>query len=451
MYKQDFQIFNNYINAKDNAGHFSMIYLDTAASSLTPDYVVNKMNEYYFDYRSNIDRGLYASATKATFEYEESRKKIVKFINASNDEIIFTSSSTDSSNKLVMMLESYLKETGLINKNGDTEGVAIERKEILVSAYSHHSDLVPLQELAQNNNLNIILCTDEQDFINKISENTILISCVHASNVTGQIFDIKSIFAKAIEISKNIFTICDMTASAGHINVGIKDIDCDAAYFGAHKMCGPTGVGALYIKRKLMRNMFPATFGGGMVSEVLDESSTFRSDIKRFEAGTGNIAGVIGFGAAVDYINNLAKETEEKKSDLENKKDRKEIEENQSGLEIIRNHTKEILDYALSELSKLEESGLIKLFTERNTENNIGIISFEVYKKNGGVIHPHDVAQILADNHVAVRSGHHCAAPLMRKLNVTALTRASFYFYNTKDDVDALIINLKKVQDIFSK
>ena len=441
MHKQDFQIFNNYINAKDNAGHLPMTYLDTAASSLTPDYVVDKMNKYYFDYRSNIDRGLYASATKATFEYEESRKKIAKFINANDDEIIFTSSSTDSSNKLVMMLESYLKE-----KSG----------EILVSAYSHHSDLVPLQELAKNNNLKIILCTDERDFINKISENTILISCVHASNVTGQIFYIKSIFAKAREISKNIFTICDMTASVGHINVDVKDIECDAAYFGAHKMCGPTGVGALYIKREIMRNMFPATFGGGMVSEVLDDVSTYRSDIKRFEAGTGNIAGVIGFGAAVDYINNLGKEN-----------DRKEVEENKSGLEIIRNHTKEILDYALSELSKLEESGLIKLFTERNTENNIGIISFEVYKKNKDlnnlnsdldvniktrlVIHPHDVAQILADNHVAVRSGHHCAAPLMRKLNVTALTRASFYFYNTKDDVDALIINLKKVQDIFSK
>ena len=425
MHKQDFQIFNNYINAKDNAGHFLMIYLDTAASSLTPDYVVNKMNEYYFDYRSNIDRGLYASATKATFEYEESRKKIAKFINASNDEIIFTSSSTDSSNKLVMMLESYLKE-----KSG----------EILVSAYSHHSDLVPLQELAQNNNLNIILCTNEQDFVNKISENTILISCVHASNVTGQIFDVRSIFAKAKENAKNIFTICDMTASVGHMSVDIKEIDCDAAYFGAHKMCGPTGVGALYIKREIMRNMFPATFGGGMVSEVLDESSTFRSDIKRFEAGTGNIAGVIGFGAAVDYINNLGKENE-----------RKEIEENNSGIQIIRSHTKEILDYAISELSKLEESGVVKLFTERDTENNIGIISFEVYKKSGGVIHPHDVAQILADNHVAVRSGHHCAAPLMRKLGVTALTRASFYFYNTKDDVDALIINLKKVQDIFSK
>ena len=440
MHKEDFQIFNNYINAKDNAGHLPMVYLDTAASSLTPDYVVKKMNEYYFDYRSNIDRGLYTSATRATFEYEESRKKIAKFINANDDEVIFTSSSTDSSNKLVMMLESYLKETGVINKKGDTEGVTLERKEILVSTYSHHSDLVPLQKLAQNNNLNIILCTDEQDFINKISPNTILISCVHASNVTGQIFDVKSIFAKVREISKNIFTICDMTASVGHINVDVKDIDCDAAYFGAHKMCGPTGVGALYIKREIMRNMFPATFGGGMVSEVLDDVSTYRSDIKRFEAGTGNIAGVIGFGAAVDYINNLGKEN-----------DRKEVEENKSGLEIIRNHTKEILDYALSELSKLEESGILKLFIERDTENNIGIISFEVYKKSGGVIHPHDVAQILADNHVAVRSGHHCAAPLMRKLNVTALTRASFYFYNTKDDVDALIINLKKVQDIFSK
>lgn len=454
MNKKDFQIFDNY--KKENKAE--MVYLDSAASSLTPDYVVNKMNEYYFDYRSNIDRGLYKSAIKATYEYEESRKKIAIFTNANDEDIIFTSSSTDSSNKLIFMLEKYLfckkEESSNINRTK-----IINKKEILVSTYSHHSDLVPLQELANRNNLKIILCKNEEDFINHISENTLILSCVHASNVTGQIFDVKSIFAKAKSVSKSIFTICDMTASAGHIKINIKDLGCDAAYFGAHKMCGPTGIGALYIKREIMREMLPASYGGGMVWEVSDESSTFRSDIKLFEAGTGNIAGVIGFGAAVDYINNLGKEKniKEEEGNL--------VKENKFGLEIIRSHTKEVLNYALSELSKLEESGLVKLFTEKNIEKNIGIISFEVYKKSKDFdsknlninaksissIHPHDVAQILADNHAAVRSGHHCAQPLMRELCVPALTRASFYFYNTKDDVDALIINLKKVQNIFSR
>ena len=272
---------------------------------------------------------------------------------------------------------------------------------------------------------------------------------MHSSNVTGEIFDVKKIFAKAksfkLKNPKNeeeIFTICDMTASAGHIKINVEELCCDAAYFSAHKMCGPTGVGILYIKRNLMREMYPATFGGGMVSEVLSDSSTYRSDIKRFEAGTPNIAGAIGYGAAVDYINNL-------------------------DIEKIREHTKNILKYAVEELTKLEDRGVVKIFTEKNFEKNIGIISFEVYKKadlrnknyknsdetsnKNLTIHPHDVAQILADNNIAVRSGHHCAALLMDHLAVTSLTRASFYFYNTKKDVDALIQNIIKTQEVFSK
>ncbi|MDQ5957529.1 MAG: cysteine desulfurase / selenocysteine lyase [Patescibacteria group bacterium] len=400
MHREDFQIFNNYKSLHKS----DLIYIDNTASSLTPDFVIEKMNEYYYLYKSNIDRGLYKSAERATKEYEDSRAKVADFIGAKKDEIIFTSGSTDSSNKSIMMFERYYKKNIEELKSKD---------EIVLVEESHHSELVPLQEFAKRNNLKIVLGLEN------LGDKTLLLSCPLASNVTGQIFDVKSIFNKAK--SHKIITFCDMTAAAGHIDINVKDIDCDISYFGAHKMCGPSGVGVLYIKHELLNQFEPTSWGGGMVWDVNKDNTSYRSDNRRFEPGTPNIAGVIGLGYAIDYINNIT-------------------------IEKIRNQIEEVTVYALEKISDLEKENKIKVFAEKEINNNIGIISFEV---DG--VHAHDVAQILADNDIAVRSGHHCAQLFMKKNCVSALTRISLYFYNTKKDVDVFVKGLQKVLDKFQK
>lgn len=426
--KKDFQIFENY--KKENKKE--MVFLDSAASSLTPDCVISKMNEYYFKYRSNIDRGLYKSAERATYEYEKAREKVAKFLNVTNEEIIFTGGSTISSNNLIIMFENYYKQK--IEKFN-----LIDKNKIIVSNFSHHSDLLPIQEFVKRNNLELVYINNDQDAIKNIDQKTLLVSIPIVSNVTGKIFDIESISKKVKQF--NAFIFCDMTAAIGHIKLDINKLNIDGAYFAAHKMCGPTGVGVLYIKRELSRQMYPSFFGGGMVWEVSANDSNYRSDIKRFEGGTANIAGVIGLGAAVDYIDRM-------------------------GIENIENYIKDLTSYAIQKMENLNsvnkyenkndlyniKNGLksdiqfIKLYTEKNLSRNAGIISFNIKD-----IHSHDVAQILADNHIAVRAGHHCAQPLMKSLCVPALTRVSFYLYNDKKDIDFLIDGLKKVKEVFNK
>lgn len=400
MHREDFQIFNNY---KNQYG-IDLVYLDSSASSLTADFVVEKMNEYYFNYRSNIERGLYRTAERATVEYENSRKKVAEFVGADHNEIIFTASSTDSSNKLIRMMEKHMEPHKEYYKT---------KNEIVLIEESHHSELVPLQEYAKRNNLKIVTG------IENIGEKTLIVSCPFASNITGEIFDVKNIFAKAGKVKA--FSICDMTAAAGHLDINVKDLGCDAAYFGAHKMCGPTGVGVLYVKHDVLNTMEPVDFGGGIVWEVEKDNTIYRSDNKRFEPGTPNIAGVIGLGAAIDYINKI-------------------------GLENIRNQVEEVTKYAFEKLVEFEKENKIKIFAEKRVEKNVGIISFEVMG-----VHAHDVAQILADNGVCVRSGHHCAQLYIKKMCVPALTRASIYFYNTKEDVDQLIKAIEKVIEKFGK
>lgn len=395
MHKQDFSIFDNY-KAKHRT---TLVYLDTAASSLTPDCVVDAMSEYYLNYRSNIDRGLYPSAVTATEKYNNAREVVAKFFHINSDETIFTSGSTDASNKLTRMLEQKLTPN---------------KRQIIASKWAHHSDLVPLQELAKRNNLEIVLVNDEAECIEKINENTAIVSMPLASNVTGNIFDIKSVAAAAHKAGAYI--ISDITAAAGHIDIDLHDLDLDAAYMSAHKMCGPTGVGMLYVKRDILRDMEPVTFGGGMVWEVGESSSTYRSDVRAHESGTAGIAEVIGFAAAVEYIN---------KNNIlnENKK------------------INSVVEYALGELAKVEG---VNVYSKN--ENNIGIISFNVND-----IHPHDIAEVLGRHHIAMRAGHHCAQIAMKTLSVPATCRVSFYFYNTNADVDAFIIALQDAIKILKK
>ena len=395
MHREDFQIFENYKNEHG----VSLVYLDTAASSLTPDVVVNAMNEYYFKYRSNIDRGLYSSAVKATEKYNIARERLARFFNAEHDEVIFTSGSTDASNKLSSMLEQKINE---------------DKKEILVSAYAHHSDLLPLQELARRNNLQVVIANNEEEMLSKINQNTFVVSCPLASNVTGNVFDIKKISSAAH--TYGAIMISDLTAAAGHIKIDVRGLDVDAAYMSAHKMCGPTGAGILYVKREILRDIQPVTFGGGMVWEVGEDTSSYRSDVRAHESGTAGIAEIIGMSAAVEYIEN-----------------KNILNENK--------YIKDILDYAFVELGKLAEVNILS-----KNDNNIGIISFTVEG-----VHPHDVAEILARHNVAIRAGHHCAQLAMKTLGVQATCRASFYFYNTREDVDMLVEAIKDAVKILKK
>lgn len=395
MYRQDFSIFDNY-KAKHGA---DLVYLDTAASSLTPDCVVEAMSEYYLNYRSNIDRGLYPSAITATEKYNSARESVAKFFHINHDEVIFTSGSTDASNKLMRMLE---------------QKVTRNKTQIIASKWAHHSDLVPLQELAKRNVLEMLLVNDEAECIENISDKTFIVSMPLASNVTGNIFDIKSVAAATH--NAGAYMISDITAAAGHIDIDLHDVNLDAAYMSAHKMCGPTGAGMLYVKRDLLRDIQPVTFGGGMVWEVNENTTTYRSDVRVHESGTAGIAEVIGFAAAIEYIN---------KKDIlnENKK------------------TDGVVKYALEKLSEIEG---VNIYSKN--ENNIGIISFNIQD-----IHPHDIAEVLGRYHVAMRAGHHCAQIAMKTLDVPATCRVSFYFYNTNADVDSFISALKEVVKILKK
>ena len=427
MHREDFQIFENFKNNPGNKTGDALVYLDNFSTSQIPNQVLNSMNQYYTNHKSNIDRGLYSLEEISTQKYEEARKKIANFINVSDDEIIFTSGATDSSNKLVMMIEKHLAKYPDLYKT---------KNEILILNTTHNSDLIPLQEYAKRNNLEVRIL-NINNILENISGKTLIVSTQAVSNVTGEIFDLKSIFAKAKEV--HAFSICDMTSAVGHMKIDVKDLDCDAAYFSAHKMCGPTGVGALFIKREYTRSMEPVFFGGNMVSKVNinneNKNNEYRSDVKLFEAGTQNIAGVIGFGAACDYLNSI-------------------------GLDNIYEHNQELFKYFYQSLEKEENINVknnLRIISQSNNlignfiklEKNIGIVTFEIKNKEGVSIHAHDAAQILADDNVCVRSGKHCADLLLQEIGVVASTRVSFYFYNTTEDIDQLFISLDKVLQKF--
>jgi cysteine desulfurase/selenocysteine lyase len=418
MHKEDFQIFKNVPD---------MVYFDNASTSQTPNKVLDAINFYYTNHKSNIDRGLYSLEETSTQKYEESRSSFAKFLNIDSSEIIFTSGATDSSNKLILIIEKHLAKYPDLYKT---------KNQIFLLKETHSSELLPLQEYAYRNKLEIKIFNDLQDLENEINENVLMISTPLVSNVTGEIFEVKSVFEKCK--SFNIFSICDATSAAGHMVLDLKDLSCDAAYFSLHKMCGPNGVGVLYLKREYSRDMENVFVGGGTVSEYKENKSLYRSDIKYFETGTQNIEGVIASKIALDYLENI-------------------------GLENIKNHNQELLKYFYESLEK-EENIKIKYNLEiyskeinpentsdkldKNENKNIGIISFNVKE-----VHSHDVAQILADDNVCVRSGHNCAQVLMKylkeKYNVNSVVRASFYFYNTEQDIDKLFISLNKVIEKF--
>ena len=383
-----------------------LAFLDSAASTQTPRPVVDAMVAYYDTYRSNIHRGIYRISEEATDQYEKARKKIAQLINAPRtSQIVFTRNTTEAIN-----LVAY--SWGSMNNISQED-------EIVLTDLEHHSNLVPWQMLAQRTGatLRYLEITGQGllDFtqLNDIlSEKTKLVAITHVSNVLGTINPIQSVIDAAHAADAKV--LVDAAQSVPHFHVDVQQLNCDFLAFSGHKMCGPTGVGVLYGKMDLLEEMPPFLGGGSMIRSVERDISTYADVPAKFEAGTPSIAEAIGLGTAADYIT-------------------------QAGLASIHVHEQELTKYAHDRLSNIEG---ITIYGPA-PHQKAGVISF-----NMDEIHPHDVAGILDTQNIAIRAGHHCAQPLMKKLDVIATARASFYLYNTFEDVDRLCEGLLKTQKL---
>lgn len=384
-------------------------YLDSGATTQKPIQVIKAIEEFYETNNANPHRGAYSLSTEATEIYENTRTKIAKFINSKHrEEIIFSKNATESLN---LIAYSY----GLENIKKDDE--------VVISIMEHHSNLVPWQNVCKKAGakLNYMYINEEyeltdEEIESKITEKTKIVGITHVSNVLGTINNIKKIIKQAHK--KGAIVIVDASQSIPHMKIDVQDLDVDFLVFSGHKMLAPLGIGVLYGKKELLNNMVPFLMGGDMIEYVYEQDTTYAPLPNKFEAGTQNVEGVIGLGAAIDYINNI-------------------------GYEKIHEIEKELVAYARQELSKLD---FMTLYLTPNEENHSGVISFNIKG-----VHPHDVASILDSVGVCVRSGNHCAQPLMRFLGIDSTCRASFYFYNTKEDVDKLIEGLKKAYKMFQK
>ena len=384
-------------------------YLDNGATTQKPNGVVEAVKEFYQKYNANPHRGAYNLSIEATRKYEETRAKIAKFINAKHpEEIIFSKNATESLN---LIAYSY----GMENlKNID---------KIVLSIMEHHSNLVPWQKVSKvtGAKLEYMYINDqfeitEEEIENKITDNTKIVGIAHISNVLGTINNIKKIVKQAHK--KGAIVVVDCSQSIPHMKIDVQELDADFVVFSGHKMFAPLGIGVLYGKKQALENLTPFLMGGDMIEYVYEQETTFAPLPNKFEAGTQNIEGVIGLGAAIDYIENIGYN---KIQELENN----------------------VVSYARDELSKLD---FIELYMTPNIQNHSSVISFNIKG-----VHPHDVASILDSEDVCVRSGNHCAQPLMRFLKIDSTCRASFSFYNDKNDVDKLINALKKAYEMFRK
>lgn len=399
--KQDFPL----LLKKDFSGR-TLAYLDNAATTQKPQQVIDAVCEYYKTYNANTHRGAYSISVKATEVFEQVREKVARFIGADcAEEIVFTAGTTDAINLAAL---SY----GAANVGkGD---------EILISVTEHHSNLLPWQQLAHKTGAKLrYLFPDKSGCIScheaesKLNSNTKIVAITHISNVLGVVNPIREITALAHE--KGAVVLLDAAQSTPHIPVNVQNLDVDFMAFSGHKMLAPAGVGVLYGKKQLLREMEPLRLGGGMVEEVTQQTVRYAELPLRFEAGTQNIEGVIGLGAAIDYLEEIGLHTIQK----------------------IENH---LTAYALKRLISIPS---VKLYGGNNEKNRTGIVSFNVAD-----VHPHDTATILATHGVAVRAGHHCAQPLMLYLGVNSTCRMSLYFYNTEEDIDRLADALITVRGV---
>lgn len=382
-------------------------YLDNGATTQKPETVIEAIAEYYRRQNANPHRGAYALSVTATDVYENCRERVAKFLNAKRSrEIIFTKNATEALN---LVAYSY----GLsVLKPGD---------EILISVAEHHSNLVPWQMVAARTGakLNYIYLEDdgnlsEKDIQEKITEKTKIVAVTQVSNVLGLINDVKAIGEKAHAVGAVI--IVDGSQSVPHIAVDVQALDCDFLVFSGHKLLSPMGIGVLYGKEKLLNEMPPFLMGGDMIEYVTEQHTDYAELPAKFEAGTQNVGGAAGLTAAIDYLEKV-------------------------GFDYIAAREKELVDYALPQLKELDFIELYGCVSQR--DNKTGLITFNVKD-----VHPHDVSTILDAEGVAIRAGHHCAQPLMIYLGQNATCRASFYFYNTKEDVDRFVAGLKKVREV---
>lgn len=387
-----------------------LVFLDSAATSLKPQQVIVEMNRYYRKYSANVHRGIYRISEEATEAYEAVRSKIARFIGASRpEEIVFTRGTTESVN-----LVAYA--WGRISVgNGD---------EIATTILEHHSNFVPWQQLvAENGAVLKILNVDPSgklkvnDMHKVITRRTKLLAITASSNVLGTIVPIKEIVAMTKKINPHCLVFIDAAQAVPHMPVSVADWDADFVAFSAHKMLGPTGVGVLWGKLEILDNLAPFQFGGEMIAEVAIDKTTFKNVPHKFEAGTPHIAGVIGLGAAVDYLSEV-------------------------GMEHIREHELRITQYALTQLAQISD---LTVYGPKVASDRGGVVAFTM-----GGIHAHDVAQVLDERSICVRAGNHCAMPLHTHLGLAATTRASFSLYTTKEEIDALVEGLHAVKKLLS-
>jgi cysteine desulfurase/selenocysteine lyase len=401
--REDFPVLKRQVNDKP------LVYFDNAATSQKPEVVIDAIETYYREYNANIHRGIHKLAEEATLAYEEAREKVAKFVNAKRtEEIIFTRNATEAIN-----LVAYSWGRANIGK-GD---------KVVLTIMEHHSNIVPWQLLAQEKGAKVefvkIDATGElrQDEVHElIDEKTKIVCVTHASNVLGTVNPVKEIGRLAHRYGAML--LIDAAQSVPHMTVDVRDIDCDFAAFSGHKMLAPTGIGVLYGKSETLQNMPPFLGGGEMIREVHTSGASWKDPPYKYEAGTPNISGAIGLGAAVDYLRRI-------------------------GMRNVHDYEKEITSYALK---RMEQVDGIVIYGPMDVAHRIGVISF-----NLGDIHAHDLASILDEEGIAIRSGHNCAQPLMEFLQIPATSRASFYIYNTKEEVDVFISALEKARKLFAR
>lgn len=398
--KSKFPILNQKVNEE------SLVYLDSAATTQKPQYILEKIKEYYSLNNANVHRGVHTLAERATQEFENARKKVARFINAkSTKEIVFTRGATTSLNWIARFAEDILQKDD----------------EVIISILEHHSNIIPWQEACRKTGAHlkyVYLKDGEIDLIeleNLLSPRTKFVSLAHVSNVLGCRAPIKQIAEKVHKYQS--YLVVDGAQSVPHFTVDVQDLDCDFLVFSGHKMLAPTGIGVLYGKEKILEQMSPVEFGGEMIDFVYEQEANWKELPWKFEAGTPNIEGAVALGYAVDYLTSL-------------------------GMSEIEKHEQELISYILPKMRKIKG---IKIYGPITPLSHSGVIAFNI---DG--IHPHDVAMALDFEGIAVRAGHHCTQPLHRYLGESATVRASFYIYNTIEDCDKLLEALVKVKEFFN-
>ena len=386
-----------------------IVYLDNAATTQRPTCVLEEVEKYYKNYNANPHRGAYELSMEATEKYENARNKVAKFINAKNsEEIIFSKNATESLNVIAYSF-------GLNNlKKGD---------EIVLSIMEHHSNLVPWQMVAKKTGaiLKYMYINDnyelsDEEIESKITDKTKIVGITHVSNVLGTVNDVNKI--TKIAHKKGAVVIVDASQSIPHMKIDVQAINTDFLVFSGHKMLAPLGIGVLYGKKELLDKMEPFIMGGDMIEYVYEDKTTFANLPNKFEAGTQNVGGAVGLARAIDYIEKI-------------------------GYENIKKYEEELTEYAIEKLQKLD---FLQLYVTQNKQNRSGVISFNIKG-----VHPHDVASILDSKGVCVRSGNHCAQPLMRYLKIDSTCRVSIYFYNTKEEIDKLVEAIEIAYRMFEK